>query len=326
MDFSGSVPELLDLQSDVVARHQLVEAGLAETDIRRLLRRHDLVRALPGVYVAHTGPLTWQQRAWAAVLWAGPAALCGVSARRAADGPGRVDVDRQPIHVAIAHARRLAPRPGIVVHRARGLQEQVLWNAAPPRQRVEEAVLDLALAADDRLDSVSHIADLLGARLSRADRLAEALERRPRVPDRRFLEAVIADAEAGTCSVLEHGYLTLVEQAHRLPAAARQVRDSRKGPLYRDVCYEEMATIVELDGRLHHSRTRDRDRDMERDLDAAVDGSVTARLGWGQVYGRPCSTAQKVGALLIARGWTAQPAPCRFCVQSPSSGSLAVTW
>ena len=42
----------------------------------------------PGVYVNHTGELTWLQRAWAAVLFAWPAALSHDSALRAADGPG----------------------------------------------------------------------------------------------------------------------------------------------------------------------------------------------------------------------------------------------
>ena len=49
---------------------------------------------------------------------------------------------------------------------------------------------------------------------------------------------------------------------------------------------------------------------MERDLDAALVGKDTVRLGWGQVFDRPCSTAAKVGALHAARGWAGSPRSC----------------
>ena len=121
------------------------------------------------------------------------------------------------------------------------------------------------------------------------------------------------DLELGTCSVLEHGYLTLVEQPHGLPAGARQVRDSTRGPLYRDVVYSVADVPVELDGRMWHDSATRRDADLDRDLDAAVDGLWTVRLGWGQVFGRPCSTALRVGRLLSARGWLGRTTPCPSC-------------
>jgi len=62
--------------------------------------------------------------------------------------------------------------------------------------------------------------------------------------------------------------------------------------------------VVELDGRLFHDAATGRDRDLERDLDTATDGRSTVRLGWGQVFERPCSTAAKVGRLLQLAGWS----------------------
>ena len=62
--------------------------------------------------------------------------------------------------------------------------------------------------------------------------------------------------------------------------------------------------MVELDGFMFHNSPSSRDADLERDLDAAVAGKGTVRLGWGQVFGRPCRTAGKIGRLLAARGWT----------------------
>ncbi|WP_228551872.1 type IV toxin-antitoxin system AbiEi family antitoxin domain-containing protein [Mumia zhuanghuii] len=59
----NTVAELLDTQCGVVARRQLRERGLGSHDVRRLIRRRELVRLLPGVYVNHTGSPTWIQRA-----------------------------------------------------------------------------------------------------------------------------------------------------------------------------------------------------------------------------------------------------------------------
>lgn len=139
---------LLRYQDGVISRAQAVEYGAAEHEIRRLLRTNEWARVHPGVYVDHTGPLTWQQRAWAAVLCCQPAALCHESARRAADGPGRaVHDDGSPIHVAVDHSRMPAAPDGVRVHRLADFDAKVLWNASPPRQRPEEAVVDLAASA-----------------------------------------------------------------------------------------------------------------------------------------------------------------------------------
>ena len=78
--------ELLTDQSGVVARRQLVAAGIVPGGIERMLRRRELVRFLPGVFVDHTGSPTWLQRAWAGVLCYWPAALSGTSSLRAAAG------------------------------------------------------------------------------------------------------------------------------------------------------------------------------------------------------------------------------------------------
>lgn len=67
-------------QDGVISRAQLGALGAAPHDVRRLLRRRELVLVHPGVYVDHTGPLTWQQRAQAAVLAHWPAALTRESA------------------------------------------------------------------------------------------------------------------------------------------------------------------------------------------------------------------------------------------------------
>lgn len=308
------IADLLSLQSGVVSRAQMLDRGLSDNDIRRLTRRNELARAHDAVFVDHTGRLQWIQRAWAAVLACAPAALWLDSARRAADGPGRTQHDDgRAIHVAIARERRVVAPHGVVVHRTAHLDRAVLWNASPPRQRIEYAAIGLAARADRDVDAVGNLAEVLRARQSTAKRLAAALADHERIPRRGFLASVIEDIAAGTCSTLEHGYLVRVERPHGLPRAHRQFRESVKGPLYRDAVYLEQDAIVELDGRLFHSSVPARDADLERDLDAFATDRATARLGWGQVFDRPCTTAAKVGAGLVERGWSGPVLHCPRC-------------
>ncbi|MDT0202916.1 type IV toxin-antitoxin system AbiEi family antitoxin domain-containing protein [Nocardioides sp. AE5] len=301
-------------QAGVVSRRQVLAAGRSDNDIRRLVRRRDLSLVHDGVYVDHTGPLTWLQQAWAAVLLHEPAALSHDSALRAVDGPGRRDRSAGgPVHVAVDRSRTVTRRSGIVVHQMAGFDSKALLHTAPPRIRVEEAALDVAAAAAGDLDAIAVLAGVVQARRTTAPRMLEALAGRARIGRRKLMVDVLGDVAAGTCSALEHSYLDRVERAHGLPSARRQVRDSLKGPVYRDVEYDDFGLVVELDGRLFHDSAETRDHDMERDLDTALGHRATVRLGWGQAHVRSCVTAEKVGRLLQARGWRGTVHPCPRC-------------
>ena len=311
------ISRLLRDQGGVVARRQLLDLeGVDRVGVARMLRRRDLNEVHRGVYVEHTGPLGWTQRAWAAVLWAGPAALSHESALRAAEGPGRPGRDTDLVHVTVGRGRRLDPPRGVVAHRVAGYEARVRWNAGPPRLRYEEAALDVALACDDELAAIAALADACGSRRTTAQRLVTALDARPWARRRAWVAGVLLDVAEGTCSVLEHEYLTRVERAHGLPIGSRQVRAHHAGrTTWQDVVYAEQGVSVELDGRLHHSSVRQRDRDLDRDLAHAVAsaGGETLRIGWGQAVDRPCATARAVAAVLTRRGWTGRLEPCGKC-------------
>jgi len=327
-----SVPEILPpdvvalagRQAGVVARGQLVEQGVAAHVVRRWLRRRLLSPVHPGVYIDHTGAPSWRQRAWAAVLLAEPAALYGASALRAADGPGkREHRDEGPIHVAVDRTRWIvAPTGSVVVHAVPRLQERVRWNLGPPRQRYDDATIDVALATTHRVAAIGVLARSIQLGRTTAALLRENLEARPRVDghDRTWLAAVLRDLEDGACSVLEQGYVDLVERPHGLPRADRQARaTATSGVVYRDNDYGEV--LVELDGRLFHDTAEARDADMERDLDAAVDGQDTRRLSYGQVFERPCTTAVKLGAILRSRGWQGEVRACGAACAVPNAAA-----
>jgi hypothetical protein len=257
--------------------------------------------------------MTWLQRAWAGVLFSWPAALCHASALRALDGPGQRDqVSQEVIHVGVDRRRTtLVAPPGIRVHHLVRMEHRALWKLSPPRLRHEEAALDVAAEAETEFAAIAALAKACQSRRMTGPRLSDSLAARARMPRRVWLQGVLRDVSGGTCSVLEHGYLTLIERPHRLPTADRQKRaNSSTGVVYRDAAYGETC-LVELDGRLFHDSATQRDADFERDLDAAVDGRSTTRVSWGQVLDRPCSTTAKVVRILPAHGIDCSPRPCR---------------
>ncbi len=288
------IDEVLLLQHGMISRRQVLGAGLSDHDIRRMLRRRQWARVHDGVYIDHTGPLTWRQRAWAAVLYAAPAALCLDSA---------LSEQGALIHVAVDRGRAmLVEPPGVRIHHLARLGERTLWNVGPPRLRLEEAVLHLACEAATEFDAIAVLANACQSRRTTATRLLAALDARLRVPRRRWLRAVLVDIAEGSCSVLERAYLQRVERAHGLPRAVRQRRAAAAAKVsYRDAEYGQRL-IVELDGRLFHDSATARNRDFERDLDAAIDGRSTVRLSYQQVLDRPCQTAAKIAQLITRLG------------------------
>jgi hypothetical protein len=309
-----AMAELLALQSGVISRRQVLAAGGVDHDIARLLRRRIWARIHDGVYVDHTGEPSWEQHAWAAVLYHWPAALDGASALTAY-GVRTTGASQPQIEVAIDRTRSVGGAMGIAVRRRADFDGQAQMNLCPPRVRVEHALLTVASRLPDENGAVAVLADACQRRHTTPDRLADTLRRRPKLSRRRLLLSILEDVASGAYSVLERRYLLRVERPHALPTGARQrrVKVGRRVH-YRDVEYVDLATTVELDGRIGHEATSNRWADLDRDVDAAVRGGMTLRIGWKQVL-NPCRLAAAVARILVARGWAGSPRPCgRGCV------------
>ncbi|MGH3349764.1 MAG: hypothetical protein ACRDPS_03790 [Nocardioides sp.] len=294
------------MQDGVASHAQLTAGGLSRIDIERAVRRNELRRVHPRVYVNHTGPLTWEQRAWAAVLYAAPALLC----RESLEAPRGRD-DGRPIHIAIDHSRKVMPQPGIVIHRMRDLERKA-YGGTPPRLKVEDNALAMANEARSEIDAIARVAEVASRSYVTAATLQEALNRAHSLRRRRLVQGLVDDLATGTHSVLEHGYLTKVERAHGLPSGRRQSpRIGAAGNQFRDIEYEGYALVVELDGALGHDSWRDQAHDADRSLNDLADlGAVTARLRFHQVFDTPCQTAVRVGRILARNGWSGTPKRC----------------
>lgn len=298
------VDRTLRNQAGVISFRQWIDGGRARHLLAKALRRRELRQVHPRVYVDHTGPLTYRQRAWAATLYAG-GMLCLHSVSEETAGLG-------PIHVAIDRSRRVQPLADVVVHRVAQLAGKGLKGAQPPRLRAADNTIMLAGLAESDTDVVRILTDAGRPPLRTSPaQLRAALARFPTVRRRQLIAALIEDVDSGVCSVLEHGYLTRVERAHHLPTPERQARRTSAGGVqYRDMAYAEWGIDIELDGRLNHDSWAAGNRDAARDLDDVAAGRLALRLRWQQVMVDSCRTAGQVAAVLRSRGWTGTPEPC----------------
>jgi len=299
------------VQSGVVARFQLLAAGASDADIERMVRRRELTVAHPGVYVAHSGPLARAQREWVAVLAAWPAALADTAALS-------WEVDA-PIMVAVEHGRKVKVPAGVRVRQVRHLAERVRPGTEPPRVEAAHAVVDAMarlVGAGDLPEAYALLARACFARRTTPDAITAALQSRARVVGRRVILGMLDDVRTGAYSVLERGYLHLVERAHGLPRGRRQAASTATGRrTEQDVRYAAFGLVVEMDGRTTHDTAAAYDADAVRDLaEKAVHDTETVRVTYGMVFGTPCRTARQVAVILRRRGWTGSLRRCPRCL------------
>jgi very-short-patch-repair endonuclease len=286
------------VQCGVVSYEQLIAGGWDWPRIRRSVRRRELVRVHPRVYVDHTGPLTPEQRAWAAVLYARPAALC------LAWATGRPTAGE--VHVAVGRGRRLDAPEGVVIHEVAEVAQMIRANTSPPRLALEHNVLLAVGLAADESAAIGLLSEQVGRNGVTASSVRRALQLHRKVRFRALLQRLLDDIENGTESVLEHGYLTRVERPHGLPVPTRQ---ARRGTERRDMLYAELALVVELDSRLHDTWAAG-NNDARRDLADIQSGRTVLRLRWQQVMVESCATAAAIVTILVARGWSGRAVAC----------------
>jgi hypothetical protein len=282
------IDALIDEQGGIVARAQLLAAGWPDARIRRPLRNRRWRTVHPRVYVTHTGPIGYGERLVAALLYAGPAAAW--SHYTAAEQLGLLKPDpERPVFVTIPERRRVAGRPGLVIHRDEHWAAR-LAAVAPPRRTPADALLDIVGIAPTLDQAAAVIAEACqSGRVGIHDLLA-ALAQRPRLRHRAELRPIIAEVAAGSHSLLELRYARDVERRHGLPRGQRQrsVDDE-----FTDVYYAGFNLNVELDGRLHLVPEQ-RWRDLDRDNRATLRTEATLRYGWFDVMNRACAAAAQV--------------------------------
>lgn len=298
-------------QSGLVTRSQLLGAGWSPDAVRWRVTSGRWMQVHRGVYLTTPGRRDWECRAVAALLAVGsPCCLTGLSAGRAwglVPGPPEDELHPGDVEILVPLGRSGADLDGVRVRRSRHFGARVHPTAWPPRTSVEHTAFDLALGhGADR--AMALLAKACQLRLTTEGDLAAALLMRPTQPHRRILSEALGLIGEGAESAAEVRYARDVEKAHGLPTGTRQL--PAPGARSRDSAYEDVAVVVEIDGRLGHVGWSGQQRAGRRDRKAATNGLLTVRGGWADVAIEPCEFAADLALIFRSRGWLGAPQPC----------------
>jgi very-short-patch-repair endonuclease len=286
-------------QRGLVARSQLLDAGLSYAVIRRLEANGYLKPELPGVWVwvyRPDMPLVDETAALLAVR--SPAWLDRESALEAW-GALSAGTYTGPVHVLVAGTSNQRVR-GVRVHRSRLLtRRDARITEGLPVVSPALALLDAAGDLTDR--ELERVYDhLLVKRQARELDVRAVCARHPSHRGRKRVESLL-DLHGGTTltrSEAEERMLELIGAAHLpLPRVNHRVHGYEV-----DFYWPEARLVVEVDGFRYHSTRRAFERDRQRDAALRSHGIAPMRFSWRQLTEEPFAVVALIaGALAAAR-------------------------
>jgi hypothetical protein len=285
---------LADRQHGVVSFGQLRALGFGADAIQHRVANGALHRVHQGVYAAGHGRISREGRWLAAVLACGPTAL--LSHRDAAALWG---LTRPGSHAGtdVTTARRCRRRPGIVLHRSRGVHpEDRATSDGIPVTGVARTLLDLAEAVRPwRLGRAIEEAERRGLFDLRAvERLiARSRGRHGLKP----LAAVLGEyrpVPAFTRSEFERRFIELCRKAGLPEPAANLWLAGGEA----DMSWPDRRLVVELDTAAHHQTQVAFERDRARDAALQLAGYRVLRVTDRRLAGAPEQVVRAVRALL----------------------------
>jgi very-short-patch-repair endonuclease len=259
-----------------------------------------------GIVVAHSGPLTEEQRLWTALLAAGQGAvLAGLTAARLDGFRGFTDggaTDR-PVYLVVPAGRRPRCKPPgvpVVVHYSTALgAADVHPSRQPPRTRIARSLVDAAawMATDRGAQAI--LAAGVQQHLASVGELSRVVAANRRLHRRKLITQTLGDIAGGAQALSELDFTRLVIRGYRLPEPDRQRRrkDSQGRNRYLDVVWEKEKIIVEIDGAQHMDPLQYWD-DMGRDIDLQLNGYRVLRFPAWLVRHDPGFVAAKIRAAL----------------------------
>lgn len=304
---------LVSKQAGAVGMAQLLRMGVGPGAIAAQIEAERWQRAVHGVYVVFTGPLSRATRLGVALVYGGAGAL--LSHRTAAEEWGMVPIRDGPVHITLPYTSSAVTQPElIVVHRSRA-HRHIAVEFDPLRTSLADTAIDLAVEEPDARSARRVLTELLTGGRVRPATVARQLRRRPPRRYRRALAAAVELVQDGVQSVLEELYAVEVEQAHGIPPARRQRPFEVDGStLYEDATYDHVGVplTVRLDGRMH-LRSDIAFRDRRRDNAAELAGRSRLVFGWRDLSNDPCAGAADVVAVLRRWGWVGELLRCPTC-------------
>ena len=300
---------MAERQHGVVARRDLIEAGVSRHAITHRLaggRLHVLYR---GVYAVGHSVLTRDAIRMAAVLAAGPGAVLSHRAAMAHWGLGASHV----LEVTLGRPRRQLP--GVRVHLLPLPQDEITTERAVPITTVPRTLFDIATeASKSQVERAMHEAEVrrLNDRLS----LPDILSRYPGRNGAATISAILEDGATLTRSELESRFLVFVRRM-RLPKPESNVTLFVGDRWFEcDCLWRNARVIVELDGRATHDTSLAFENDRARDRILMAHGWRVVRVTWRHLHLEPEALAYDLRTLLSSGSGTA---PSRSTSQLPSA-------
>jgi very-short-patch-repair endonuclease len=283
-------------QHGIVARCQLLAAGLSPDAIDHRLATGLLVPVFRGVY--RVGPLAAPNAgAMAALLACGDSAV--ISHRSAAVllqilPPTHAERLNRSIDVTVPSGNR--SHPGVRLHRVYSLHaDEVTTHEGIRVTTSARTLLDLAACLTSR-ELEQAMAEALAMRSTTEAEIRETLARHRGGRGTRALQALLADGRpALTRSQAEERFLALIRKA-KLPMPEANVVVER----FEVDCYwREERLVAEVDGFAFHSSAARFESDRRRDATLAAAGVRVIRVTWRQLCDEPEAVAVRLGQALV---------------------------
>ena len=159
----------------MLSQSQLTGLQVSRGEVRRHLRVRRWAQRTSHVFSTTTGPLSWDQRLWLAVLHAGPTAMIG--GLTAAKVHGLRNWERDDITVVLDDELSFEPIEGVQFFRSRRPLADMRARGDLPLCMVEPAILLFAGYEPNRRTAHGAVAAVVQQRLTDAERLRDWVER-----------------------------------------------------------------------------------------------------------------------------------------------------
>ncbi|MGE4428188.1 MAG: type IV toxin-antitoxin system AbiEi family antitoxin domain-containing protein [Solirubrobacteraceae bacterium] len=300
-DWDRIIVRIADDQHGVVARRQLIAAGLSGRAIEHRVAQGRLHPVYRGVYAVGRRQIPTPGRWMAAVLVGGDRAV--LAGRSAAALWGLVDGG--PYRPDIEVPSRRDPSPGVRATHARAWVpgDRATRNGIPCLS-VARVLVDLAAIVSERqLDRMIRRAE--DRRVFDRFAVEEVLSRRrPGTIALRAALAAIRDdiaAERHTKSELERRFLEMLERRKFAMPQTNVIVSTPWGDHEVDTLWPDPRIVIELDGWWTHGDRQAFRRDHRMGADLRAAGYELVRLDWDQVVVHEVDTIERLARFLPRR-------------------------
>ena len=299
---------------DAVAhRRGLSEAGLSPGRIRRAIAAGRWQEPLPGVVVAHSGPLTRRQRWLVGLAYAGAAgclshtsALLVLGARidepfaprRAAGVQGRYSAPPEGglVEVSVPHGRHLRSSGFVVVHQSRR-PVQVVRRDGLRLTAAARAAVDVGQTAGRRSDVDHVISNVLQRGLADVEQLRSEVAALGRSANG-WVRAAVRDATRGMRSVGEADLRRVVVRAGLPEPEWNAPVETSHGTYFVDALWRRQRVAAEADGAAFHLSADEWGRDLRRQNALQATGLRLLRFPVRRLRGAPDDCGAEIWALV----------------------------